>query len=145
MKTLKAHLSLDVKVVVPEQFIATMRKDGAEGAAAFIKKAHELHPVNDEAFIELVISNGLRTSLKANLLELFANSGLGGTVSPAKVDIVSQAPDHDAPTNVQVITRDKLIEQAPDDALVTPPTTCVGQPKLRLLAENEGRSHGGCD
>lgn len=154
MKTFKAKLSLDVKIVVPDQFITQMRKDGASGLAVFIGKMHEAHPTNDEAFIEAVLSNGLRTSVKANLLELFANSGLGGTVSPAKIDIVGQAPDHDAPTNVHTITRDKLVAQAPDSAVVSAPPVEVGAATAAALAVTPppgmggysgARSHGGCD
>ncbi len=121
MKTFKGTITSDFKIVVPDQFIANMRNDAKKEDAVFLKVADTSHPVNDEAFIEMILKNGMRQHLKATLLELYANSGLGGTVSPARVEIIGVQEDHDAPVGVQVITREKLIEQAPDSAVVTFP------------------------
>jgi hypothetical protein len=88
MKTFKGVISSDFKIVVPEQFVAGLRRDAKAEGAVFLKIADTQHPVNDDAFVAAVLKNGMRQHLRATLAELFINSGLGGTVSPATIEIV---------------------------------------------------------
>jgi hypothetical protein len=104
MKTFKGTVTSDFKVVIPDQIVAKFRADAqSEGSTAFLRKAHEMHPVNDDAFIEMVLKNGLRSFLMHNTKELFLFSGMGATVSPARVELAAVVPDHDAPANINVL------------------------------------------
>lgn len=104
MKTFKGTVTSDFKVVIPDQIVAKFRTDAqSEGSTAFLKKANEMHPVNDDAFIEMVLKNGLRSFLMHNTKELFLFSGMGATVSPARVEVAAVVHEHDAPVNINVV------------------------------------------
>lgn len=106
MRTFKGTLSLNFRVVVADQFLQDMREAAEqEDASVFLKKMHADHPVNDDAFISAVLSNGIRAGVQHDLARRFDTSvGLGGTVSPATITITESIPDHDAPAAVpQVI------------------------------------------
>lgn len=88
MKTFTGRIQSDFRIVVPQQFLEGLRRDAKLEGAVFLKIADQAHPENDDAFLAMVLKNGMRQFLKANMLELLANSGLGGSVSPATVEII---------------------------------------------------------
>lgn len=108
MRTFTGSFNATFRLVCTDEFVAQMRADAqSEGSTAFLRAAHDAHPVNDEAFIEMVLKNGVKSSVRINLLELIANSsGLGGNVSPVKVEIVGipvdAADPHVEPQVVEV-------------------------------------------
>lgn len=104
MKTFKGVISSDFRVVVPDQFIEGLRRDAKSEGAVFLAIADKQHPVNDDAFVAAVLKNGMRQHLRATTAELFLNSGLGGTVSPATIEIV-EVPHgfEDGGVGVQVV------------------------------------------
>lgn len=99
MKTFKGSASLDFTIVVASQFIQDLREAAkAEDASEFLKITNARHPVNDDAFIGAVLSNGIRHGIKHDLGQrLSTSNGLGGRVSPASITLVEAIPDHDAP------------------------------------------------
>lgn len=106
MQTFKGSVTLDFKAVVPAQFLADLRRQAqAEDATPFLKQLQAAHPVNDDAFVGAVLKNGLRHSLRDSLIQLFVDSGLGGTVSPATIDII-EVP-HAFGGSVQPVTIEK--------------------------------------
>lgn len=106
MRTFKGTLTQDFKVVVHEDFIKDMREAAQqEDASAFLKAIQAKHPLNDDAFCEAVISNGLRIASRDALARQIDSPVTGGTVSPARVSIISCIPEHDADANPQVLVK----------------------------------------
>lgn len=104
MRTFQGKVSMDFKTIVPEQFLTTLREQAqAEDATPFLKMAQARHPENDDEFIALCLSNGIRSNVRTELLNLYASSGLGGTASPPAIEVIAAAFDHDAPLNPDVI------------------------------------------
>lgn len=88
MKTLKAHVGIDTKIVVPDQFLKLLREQAQPGHAdntPFLAAMQEKFPEDDEGFLTAVLKNGLRIGIRSYLLDMFSQSGLGGTISPATV------------------------------------------------------------
>jgi hypothetical protein len=87
MRTFKLVLGLDFKVVVPDQFIKLWRGQAQDPAACtkFLQDAQAKHPEDDEQFILHVLKHGVRRHARQGLVDLFAASGLGCTLSPATV------------------------------------------------------------
>jgi hypothetical protein len=108
MQTFTGTLSTEFRIVVPEQFLAALRADAiAEGATERMKQLHAQHPVNDDAFVAAILKAGLRNCVRENIAELYVNSGLGGSVSPVKIEI-TEVPDVEfdsAPARPEVIVK----------------------------------------
>lgn len=86
MRTFKMALELDFKVVVPDVFCTDMRREAqGEDATEFLLTAQRMHPTDDEAFLLHILKHGVRRHVRSGLAELFAASGLGCTLAPAKV------------------------------------------------------------
>ena len=100
MKIFHGKVSMDFKVVVPDAFIKAMREASTFDDAKFLKRAADLHPTNDEAFIQLILSNGIRVASRQGLLQLLSD-GVGGTVSPATIELLGVPQDFD--TDVQPV------------------------------------------
>lgn len=89
MQTVKLTLSIDATIVVPEQFLNDMRSmANATDASPFLVQLQASTAEDDDAFIEGILKNGCRIGVRHALLDLLANSGLGGRVSPASVDVL---------------------------------------------------------
>lgn len=102
MRTFRGEASLNFKLVVPDQFVASFREAAqAPDAPEFFKVQQAKHPENDDAFIEGIISNALRRVLRNRLLDEMAYVGIGGTVSPVKIQVMAAPPDHDGEVNPQ--------------------------------------------
>lgn len=111
MKTFSGSISCNFRIVVPQQFLDALRRDAQSEGSTFLKVAQAAHPENDDAFLAMVLKNGLRTHLKANTIELLVNSGLGGTVSPAKIEIIEVPEDFEpSVAAVQTLNVRKALE-----------------------------------
>lgn len=108
MQTFKGTLKSDLRVVVPQQFLEAMREAAQDSdATPFLKQVQANHPVNDDAFIQAILKNGLRKNIRDRIIELFAEAHLGGTVSPATIDLVEVPHDFNSDTpQPQVITKE---------------------------------------
>lgn len=84
MRTFDLTLSIDVRVVVPQQFEDMLKADAAaEDASQFLQEARKIHPEGDEeGFLLFVLKHGLRRHVRQSAVQLFEESGLGGTLSP---------------------------------------------------------------
>ena len=93
MRTFKIELALDTKVVVPENFTQNMRAQAiAPDATDFLKKANEKFKDDDEGFTLHIVKHGMRRETRAALANLFASSGLGCTLSPARANVIDRSP-----------------------------------------------------
>jgi len=106
--TLKGSVSLDFKAVVNRVWIQFWREEAqAEDASPFLKQLQEQHPVNDEAFVEGMLKNGIRHRMQHTLAQLFGSTGLGGTVAPGKVEIMQHVEGANAPVAIQVLRKEE--------------------------------------
>lgn len=121
MRTFKGSISIgDLRIVVPDTFLAQLRKDAEAEDATFLKVAHAQHPRDDDAFLTMVLRNGLRVFMRHNLAELFGSSGLGLTVAPAQIELIPAIPDFNSDVEPQVIDVDrKIVEPAHDTGETT--------------------------
>lgn len=104
MRTYKGIAELSFKVVVPDQTVADFRAAcQQEDATPFMRLTQERHPVNDDEFMQAFVSNAIRRTLRNALAEELHQANMGGTVSPATIEIVACVPDHDAPVTPQVV------------------------------------------
>lgn len=93
MRTFKLTLGIDVKVVVPEQFTQLMREQAkADDASEFQKHAQEMFPHDDEEFTLHILKHGMRREVRGCLVQLFTESGIGCTLSPARAAIIDRSP-----------------------------------------------------
>lgn len=92
MRTFKLELSLDLKAVVPDSWVALMRKEVIENPTPFLTNAQEMFPEDDEEFALHILKHGVRHSIRGNLQELFMASGLGCTLSPARATVIDRSP-----------------------------------------------------
>jgi hypothetical protein len=105
MKTLKGTLTIDFKAVIPQQLLDDMRAAALRpDATAFLLATQAKHPVNDDAFVAAILKNAVRHSTRDNLLALFHEAGVGGTVSPATVDVIELPEDFGGSVQPQVVT-----------------------------------------
>lgn len=110
-RTFKGSGSLDFKIVVSQKWLDNYREQAVAEAAMetpaspFLKEVQLRHPKNDDAFLEALFKNGIRHAMRETLVELFKNTQLGGTVSPAKVEIMAHIPGADSPVAIQVLTK----------------------------------------
>lgn len=110
MRTFKLELALDTKVVVPEQFTKNMRAQAiAPDATDFLKKAHEKFKDDDEGFTLHIVKHGMRRETRNALANLFASSGLGCTLSPARATVIDRSP----PTNVKPVLASNIADAIP--------------------------------
>lgn len=99
MKTFTGNIAMTFKVVVPVQFLEAQRAAcQAEDASPFQKQLQAQHPTNDDAFLEALLSNGIRKYTRNALCEELYTVGLGATLSPATIEIVAKVPEHDPAT-----------------------------------------------
>lgn len=105
MKTFHLTLSLDMRVVAPAEFTQELRGQAQrEDATPFLKDAQAQFPADDEAFTLHVLKNGIRKNTRAYLQDLFVQSGLGGTLSPASLKPIDRSPPTDAaPVSPEVV------------------------------------------
>ena len=100
MKTFKLEIALDIKVIVPDGFVASMRAEAvdAELSTPFLRNAQEMFPLptQDEDFILHVLKHGVRYHTRQALAQLFESSGLGCTLSPARATVIDRNPPPDA-------------------------------------------------
>lgn len=93
MRTFKLNLALDMKAVVPEQFVKDMRKQAQDPESSpFLKNAQEMFPNDDDEFILHILKHGVRRHTREALADLFAGSGLGCTLSPATARVIDRSP-----------------------------------------------------
>lgn len=105
MRTFKLELSIDTKVVVPEQFTQDMRLQAvSDDASEFQKHAQELFPHDDEEFTLHILKHGMRREVRGCLVQLFTDSGIGCTLSPARAAIIDRSP----PVNVQPVLASEI-------------------------------------
>lgn len=106
-RTFKGTVACDFKMVVSDQFIQEMREHSrTEHASPGLKAMVERHPTNDEAFIEQVLSNGLRVHYRNCAAELIGSTeGIGGTLSPATVVVYGVPSNWEAQAVPDTLTR----------------------------------------
>lgn len=103
MRTFHGKVSLDFKVVVPDTFVQLFRDAAVqEDATPFLLAVQAQHPKNDEAFIQAVISNGIRLATRAGVLNMLSD-GVGGTVSPASIEIIGVPRDFNTDVQPEVL------------------------------------------
>lgn len=118
MQTFKGTVSLDFKAVVPSTFLQECRDIAAgDNPSPFLLAVQKQHPVNDDAFIAAVLSNGVRRTLRNSLADLLHTSGMGGTVAPASITITEAVREHDAPPAVAQVIKVERKEPPPPVAL----------------------------
>lgn len=105
MRTFKGNLTQSFKLTISDGFLQTMRAGAqADDASVFLKQTQAAHPKNDDAFIAAVLKNGLRRSARNNLGDLLQNTeGIGGTVSPAVVEVIEGVDEFDAHVGIQTV------------------------------------------
>lgn len=97
VRTFNLDVQAQLKAVVPECFIQKMRTEAQDPVTTtpFLTSAQEMHPGDDDAFILMVLCNGLKLTTRHSIIELFEQSGLGCTISPVtlrKREFPAQAP-----------------------------------------------------
>ena len=86
MQTFTVGLSLSVKAVITRDFLAESREEAqAPEATAFLQRAQELFPEDDDQFMLMVVTNAFRSSIRHSTLDFMSRSGVGGSVSPLTV------------------------------------------------------------
>jgi len=94
MRTFTGTYSGTFRIVVTDDLVAEFRKEAQTSHSKALAAAHAAHPTNDEAFVEQVIKGGLRAVVKCSLADaIYDTPGMGGTVSPAKIEIVGLPAD----------------------------------------------------
>lgn len=110
MRTFKIELALDTKVVVPESFTQTLRAQAiAPDASDFLIHANKKFKDDDEGFTLHIIKHGIRREARNSLAELFARSGLGCTLSPARATVIDRSP----PSNVEPVLASNIAQAIP--------------------------------
>lgn len=87
MRTVVLELSMNhVAITFPDEVVQGFRNEAQHNPTPFLKSAHELHPEDDEAFMTLILSNGVRAKVSEAIQQLCAESKFGLRLSPAKVN-----------------------------------------------------------
>lgn len=111
MREFKLELGVDMRVVVPAQFTSAMREAAlAEDASVFLKQAQQAYPEDDDAFTLHILTNGLRKNVRAFLISLFSDAGIGCTLSPAKLAVI----DRSVPKDVRPALTSEIAQVIPD-------------------------------
>ncbi len=106
MRTFSVNIKQVAKFVVPDTFLANLRRDcQEESATVFMKKAQEMHPTNDDALLTHVLRNGIKNNVRGQLLMLMQQSNIGGTVTPTVVEMVPMVPDFNTDVGIEVVHR----------------------------------------
>lgn len=93
MRTFDLTCGIDIRAVVPEQFTQGWRTAAkADDASEFLKRTQEQFPDDDEGFTLHILKHGMRRCIRAELLKLFEQSGIGGTLAPASVISRDRSP-----------------------------------------------------
>lgn len=117
MKTLKGNLSLDFKAIFTQQHLTDLRQEAtAPNATPFLRNVQANHPVNDDAFLGAVLKNALRHFTRDAIVGLFNESGVGGTVSPASIDIVEVPEDFGGSVQPVVVRPERYLQAVPAPA-----------------------------
>ena len=106
MRTFKLEVALDIRAVVPDSFVQQMRSEAqAEDATVFLQNTQEMFPLptQDEDFILHILKHGVRRNVRQELVKMFAESGLGCTLSPARATIIDRSPPPGEPVLASVI------------------------------------------
>lgn len=104
MRTFQGSASLSFKIVVPDSFLVSLREQAqAEDATPFLKAAQAQHPTNEDEFLAMILSNGTRIGVREQMVAQMTEAGLGGTVSPVKIEVIASVIGHEAPVTAQVI------------------------------------------
>lgn len=132
-RTFTGTAGLQFKLVVPAQFLLDMRSDAQvtedvyedvlgpnpdsvafpkfimqrvcvrRAASPFLQAAQAQHPANDDAFIGMVLSNGIRNNMRNRLKQLLYDARIGGTISPAAIELIPTVPDFLNDITIQTI------------------------------------------
>lgn len=132
-RTFTGTAGLQFKLVVPAQFLLDMRSDAQvtedvyedvqvpvhvkgeqakfetkrvcvrRAASPFLQAAQAQHPTNDDAFIGMVLSNGIRNNMRNQLKQLLYDARIGGTISPAAIELIPTVPDFLNDITIQTI------------------------------------------
>lgn len=86
MQTFNLTCEFDLKAVVPEQFLKSMREAAqAEDATEFLQRVQADTAEDDDEFVLALLRHALRRIVGNAVLQEFQAVGVGGTFSPAKV------------------------------------------------------------
>jgi hypothetical protein len=86
MRTFEMSAALDFKLVVPDEFLKDMREQAAsEDASEFLKIAQKEYPEDDDAFLLMILNNGIKRLLRNAVMDCATASNLGGTFAPARM------------------------------------------------------------
>lgn len=112
MKTFKGTASFDFKAVVPQQFLDTLREQAVdpEQTTPFLAEMNARHPKDDDAFLEAILKNGVRRNISDYIKGNFIAAGLGGSVSPARIEVTGMPPGfEDTKVVPQVVLRERTL------------------------------------
>lgn len=90
MRTFDLDIGINIRAVVPDSFTAEMRamsKPDHPSTTTFLQTASNMHPLDDEAFTLFVLTHGIRRNVRAELAVFLQQAGIGGTLSPAQVQM----------------------------------------------------------
>lgn len=94
MKTFQMEGKFDVTLTVPEQFLADMRQAAmADDATPFLKTAQAMHTTDDNAFLLMILSNGLRLAVRNTVIAECRGSGIGVRMAPLSTSNKSTHPN----------------------------------------------------
>ncbi len=86
MRTFDLTASFDLKAVVPDQFLQSMRAEAqSPEATEFLKHMQEQYPEDHDGFLLALLRHAVRRIVANAVLDEFRAVGLGGTFSPATV------------------------------------------------------------
>lgn len=89
MRTFKLCLAIDLKAVVPDSVTAAWRADATgDEATPFLKNAQAMFPDDDEGFTLHILKHGTRACTRSSLRQLLESTGIGGTLSPVKAEVL---------------------------------------------------------
>lgn len=99
-RTVRLALGVDVKVVVPGEWIKSMREQAKDPlqTTPFLVAVDKQYE-DDEDFCHAILKNGLRLQISNSVADLLHASNFTGSVSPVK--IISVEPD--LPADVQPV------------------------------------------
>lgn len=103
MRTFKLELAIDLKVIVPDEWVAQYREQAqAPDVSEFLLHADRDNP-DDEDFALHLLKHGVRRHVRQSLLDLFFESKMGCTLSPARAKVIDRSPPHGEPVLASVI------------------------------------------
>lgn len=105
MRTFKLELGIDLKAVVPDSWVLHWRGEAQKpDATEFLRHANQDNP-DDEDFALYLLKHGVRRHVRAALQDLFLESGLGCTLSPARAKVIDRSP----PVGVEPVLASEVV------------------------------------